>query len=217
MGTGIVSILLQHLVIGSHWQYSLAIAVFALNVILFILFLALLVVRCLVLSGSLRDLILEPGQGLYLGAIPTSLGTIVSMICYVCVDPWGPPVQYLALTLWGVQAVLSLFCIFSLHYLLITASHKFDLSQLTAGHLFPAISCIVASATGAAVASIVSNPQHGLWVLLGSYVLWGLGMPMAMMTTVIYFHRLMIHKLPPRELIVTVFIPIGERSLDGLN
>lgn len=42
-----------------------------------------------------------------------------------------------------------------------------------------------------------------------SYVLWGIGLPMAVVTLGIYFHRLTMHKLPPREAIITVFMPVG--------
>lgn len=42
-----------------------------------------------------------------------------------------------------------------------------------------------------------------------SYVLWGIGFPMAVVTLGVYFHRLTMHKLPPREVIITVFMPVG--------
>ena len=42
-----------------------------------------------------------------------------------------------------------------------------------------------------------------------SYVLWGPGVPLAMAILVIYFQRLTVHKLPPREVIVSIFLPLG--------
>lgn len=68
---------------------------------------------------------------------------------------------------------------------------------------------IVASASGGIVASVLPNPQHALWTLTVSYVLWGCGVPLAMFTMVIYFQRLTIHRLPPREVIVSFFLPLG--------
>jgi tellurite resistance protein TehA-like permease len=68
----------------------------------------------------------------------------------------------------------------------------------------------VASASGSHVTSVLTDPQHALWALVTSYIMWGIGVPMAMMMTMLYFHRLAIHKLPPRELMVSVFIPIGK-------
>ena len=209
MGTGIVSILVYDLPFDSRWQYWLSIGVFATNVILFTLFLGLLIARSIFCSGALEEMTLEPGQAIFLGAIPMSLGTIVSMLSYACVEPWGSGACLFAVALWGMQAVSSLLCVLSLHSLFFSNDRAFYLSQLTARHLFPAISCIVASATGSAVAGIIRDPQHALWVVLMSYMLWGIGFPLAMMITTAYLQRLMIYKLPSQELIVTAFIPIG--------
>jgi tellurite resistance protein TehA-like permease len=89
----------------------------------------------------------------------------------------------------------------------IHASHS--ISTMTAIWLLPIVATIVASASGGIVASILPSPQHALWTLITSYILWGTGVPLAMVTLVIYFHRLTMHKLPPREVIVSVFLPLG--------
>lgn len=210
MGTGITAILIHDLPYNARWLYWLSTVVFVLNIVIFLMLLALLLARFLACSGTWTALISNPEQYLFLGAVPMSLGTVISMICYVCVDAWGKPIQYLAITLWVIEVVLSITCAFFTPFLLISTNHGFDLSKLTARHLFPALSCVVASASGNFVASIVTSAQHGLWTVLISYVLWGIGVSMAMMILVIYFHRLLIHKLPPRELIVSVFLPIGK-------
>ncbi|KAK7717225.1 Plasma membrane sulfite pump involved in sulfite metabolism [Botryosphaeria dothidea] len=82
---------------------------------------------------------------------------------------------------------------------------------MTAVWLLPAATPIVTASNGATVASMLSawNQQHALWTLMVSYVLWGIGLPMAVVTLGIYFHRLTMHKLPPREAIITVFMPVG--------
>ncbi|KAJ2362386.1 Plasma membrane sulfite pump involved in sulfite metabolism [Coemansia sp. RSA 2611] len=40
-------------------------------------------------------------------------------------------------------------------------------------------------------------------------MLWAMGMGVAMLLTIVYLVRLVIHKLPPKEAIATVFIPLG--------
>lgn len=82
-------------------------------------------------------------------------------------------------------------------------------SDMTAVWLLPIIPNIVASATGAVVADILPNPQHALWIMMVSYVLWGMAIPMALAIIAIYFNRLISYKLPPREVIVSVFLPCG--------
>lgn len=87
--------------------------------------------------------------------------------------------------------------------------HNNELSGMTAAWLLPVVSTIVASASGGIVASVLENNQHALWTIIISYILWGTGVPLAMTVLAMYFHRLTIHKLPLREVIVSVFLPLG--------
>ena len=80
---------------------------------------------------------------------------------------------------------------------------------MTAAWLLPIVATIVAAATGGIVANALPNEQHALWTILVSYILWGCGVPLAMFTMVVYFHRLTIYSLPPREVIVSFFLPLG--------
>jgi tellurite resistance protein TehA-like permease len=93
--------------------------------------------------------------------------------------------------------------------------HTTELKSMTAAWLLPIVAPIVAAATGAIVADVLPNPQHALITVIVSYILWGTGFPLAMAVLVVYFHRLTIHKLPPREVIVSVFLPLGPLGQGG--
>ena len=95
--------------------------------------------------------------------------------------------------------------------------HETKLSTMTATWLLPIVATIVAAASGGIVAEVLPNPQHALWTLIVSYILWGTGVPLAMVVLVIYFQRLTIHKLPPREVIVSVFLPLGPLGQGGFG
>ncbi len=86
---------------------------------------------------------------------------------------------------------------------------------MTATWLLPIVAPIVASASGSIVATVLPNPQHALWTLIVSYILWGTGVPLALVVLVIYFQRLTLHALPQREVIVSVFLPIGPLGQGG--
>lgn len=86
---------------------------------------------------------------------------------------------------------------------------------MTAAWLLPIVAPIVAAASGGIVADILPNPQHALWTVIVSYILWGTGIPLAMAVLVIYFQRLTMYKLPPREVIVSVFLPLGPLGQGG--
>lgn len=93
--------------------------------------------------------------------------------------------------------------------------HASRLSTMTAAWLLPIVSTIVASASGGIIASVLPNDQHALITLIISYILWGTGVPFAMVVLVIYFQRLTLHHLPPREVIVSVFLPLGPLGQGG--
>jgi tellurite resistance protein TehA-like permease len=93
--------------------------------------------------------------------------------------------------------------------------HTTELKDLTAVWLLPVLPPIVAASTGAVVADILPNPQHALITVIMSYILWGTGVPLAMVVMVVYFQRLTVHKLPPREVIVSAFVPVGPLGKGG--
>jgi tellurite resistance protein TehA-like permease len=94
-------------------------------------------------------------------------------------------------------------------------THKNRHETMTAAWLLPIVSCIVAAASGGVVASVLPNPNHALITILTSYVLWSMGIPLALVVMTIYFHRLAIYKLPPQEVIVSVFLPLGPMGQGG--
>lgn len=89
------------------------------------------------------------------------------------------------------------------------------LSSMTAVWLLPIVSCIVAASSGAIVAGVLPDDQYALWTVLASYVLWGIGLPLALMVMVIYLQRLTLHKLPSKAVIVSVFLPLGPLGQGG--
>lgn len=140
--------------------------------------------------------------------------TIVNMFVLVCVPWWGGASVNVAWAMWWVDVAASVACCVGLPFMMMYV-HPTSLSTMTAAWLLPIVAPIVAAASGAVVASVLPNPQHALYTIVTSYVLWGIGVPMAMVTLVIYFHRLAMYKLPPREVIVSVFLPLGPMGQGG--
>src|SRR5258708_12210859 len=86
--------------------------------------------------------------------------------------------------------------------------HDTQLPAVTAAWLLPIASAIVASAVGGVVAEVLVNEQHALWTLVVCYVLWGTAIPLSMSCLFIYLHRLTMHNLPPRDVIVSPLLPV---------
>ena len=77
MGTGVVSILLHELPFQFRGLGIIANIIFALNVVLFVLFLLATLARYLCFRNMLRLMLLHPAQSLFTGTFPMGLGTIV--------------------------------------------------------------------------------------------------------------------------------------------
>lgn len=96
-----------------------------------------------------------------------------------------------------------------------SASHQRSLDTITAAQLLPIAATIVAAGTGSETAAILPHPQYALGTLLASYVMWGMGMPLAISVLVMYYQRLALHKMPPREVIISAFLPLGPLGFGG--
>ncbi|KAE8453613.1 hypothetical protein EG329_009124 [Mollisiaceae sp. DMI_Dod_QoI] len=214
MGTGIVSILLHNLPYNGRWLYWISVVIFALNVGLFVVFTVISLLRYILYPEIFVVMLRHPGQSVFVGTFPMGLATIINMIVFVCVPAWGGPWPNIAWGLWWFDAAVSVLCCFSIPFATMYI-HTSTLQTMLATWLLPIVPPIVAAASGAIVASVLPNPQHALWTIITSYVLWGTGVPLAMVVLVMYFQRLTIHHLPPKEVIVSVFLPLGPLGQGG--
>lgn len=215
MGTGVVSTLLFNIPWHTSWLYYLSITVFILNIIIFTSAFAISVARYTIWPEIWSVMIQDPVNSLFLGTIPMGFATIVQMWVFVCVPAWGPWAVWVAFGMWIVDAVVAVGVTVSLGILLMSASHQRSLDSITAAQLLPIAATIVAASTGSNVAGVIPDVQVKLGVILASYVLWGMGQPLAVSVIVIYYQRLALHKLPPREVIVSCFLPLGPLGLGG--
>uniref|UniRef100_A0A093V422 Sulfite efflux pump SSU1 n=1 Tax=Talaromyces marneffei PM1 TaxID=1077442 RepID=A0A093V422_TALMA len=208
MGTGIVSMLLYTLPYNGRWLYWLSIVFFALNALFFLIFFGISILRYVLYPSLFPIMITHPTQSLFLGTLPMGFATLINMLCLVCVPAWGQQAGYVALAMWIVDAVLSVFTCFGIIFIMITRRTKTKLGSMSVAWLLPSASCVVAAASGGIVAEVVPNSQIALEILVTSFILWGIGISLASMVIVIYLMRLMLHKLPPKAVIVSTFLPL---------
>ncbi|KAL2812149.1 voltage-dependent anion channel [Aspergillus granulosus] len=217
MGTGIVSTLLYTLPYNWTWLYWISVVIFALNVLLFIIVCVISILRYTLYPEIFRAMITHPTQSMFIGTLPMGFATIVNMLCFVCVPAWGPWARDFTWAMWITDAVISMTTALALPFLLMSRRDETPLSSMTAVWLLPIVGTVVAASSGALVAEILPNPQHALWTVIVSYVLWGIGLPLALMVMVIYLQRLTLHKIPPKAMIVSVFLPLGPLGQGGFG
>ncbi|KAL4989672.1 voltage-dependent anion channel [Aspergillus falconensis] len=217
MGTGIVSILLNTLPYNGTWLYRISIIIFVLNVLLFVIFFTLTLIRYILWPDIFPLMVTHPSQSLFLGTLPMGFATIINMFCFVCIPAWGEWAKYAAWAMWIIDAVLSILTCFGIPFIMMTRKADVSLSSMGAAWLLPIVACVVAAASGGIVAEVLPHPEYALATILASYVLWGIGVPLALMVTVIYLQRLMLHKLPPKAIIVSTFLPLGPLGQGGFG
>jgi C4-dicarboxylate transporter/malic acid transport protein len=207
MGTGIVSILLFRLPYTADWVEAVSYSFFVLNVLLFILFTVLSILRYTLYPQIWGAMIRHPAQSLFIGCFPTGLATIINMMILAC-QQFGNGWIYFTWALWWIDVFLSIATCLSMPFI-IMHKHRPGLPNITAGFLLPIVPAIVASASGGVLADVLPNTNHALTTIVVSYILWGIGVFLTAIILALYFHRLTLHALPNREVIVSVLIPIG--------
>ncbi|KAK5998415.1 Sulfite efflux pump SSU1 [Cladobotryum mycophilum] len=215
MGTGIVAILLHNLPWNGYWLHVISYIFFVFNILLFITFLIISLLRYTLYPEIWFAMIRHPAQSLFLGCVPMALATIINMMIFSC-SQWGPWLIYLAWGLWWFDVLVSMATCISMPFI-VWNRHRPGLQNTTAALLLPIVPCIVAAATGGVVASELPNYGHAFTTIIASYILWGIGQALSACVMALYFHRLTVHNLPPKEAIVSVFLPVGPLGQGGFG
>ncbi|KAJ2212008.1 Plasma membrane sulfite pump involved in sulfite metabolism [Coemansia sp. RSA 487] len=206
MGTGITGILMYKFPYPCAPLRYVAMATALFNLILFTLFSVLFLWR-LIRYRDFYSILLHPQMSMALGAIPMGMSTlIISLVTMI--TPYGAPwVPTLSLVLWAVNVALSLLTFFIVPFAVIT-HQEHTLEKVNATMILPIVSTVVAASTGAIVCTLYDG-DIATSIIVVSYSLWGMGLGLSTMVTVVYLLRLTFFKLPPKEAIVSVFIPLG--------
>ncbi|GMK57176.1 hypothetical protein CspeluHIS016_0400100 [Cutaneotrichosporon spelunceum] len=210
MGCGMASILLYRFPFPAAWLRYLGIAVFVLNVVVFVLLLLATIARYLFYKGVWRAVANHNLAGLFWGTFPMGFVTIVTMICYVCVPAWGRRWAYIALGFWWVDVVLAVVVSLGMTFVMFTRQRQ-TAQTLGPQWLLPIVSCIVASASGGTVAEALMpyNPELSRGTLVVAYCMWGLGIPLAMMVIALLIFRFATGGAPRGQSLAAIFLPVG--------
>lgn len=217
MGTGVVSLLLAAIPFKAQWLYWLAVIFLGLNAVLFTCAFFISFLRYTLYPEIWTVMIADSTNSLFLGTIPMGFATLISAWCTLCIPHWGPWAVTLAWVCWIIDSVVAVTVTISLTVMLISATNRQNLDRITAVQLLPIAASIVAAGTGARVAEHLQDPNDALGTLIASYIMWGLSTPLAMTVLVMYYTRLALHKLPPREIVVSSFLPLGPLGMGGYS
>ncbi|WP_414444847.1 TDT family transporter [Burkholderia sp. 22PA0106] len=215
MGTGVVFLVLNALPGASPLKPLLAGWLWRIDIALYALFAAMFVGRLVLFGETVRPMLRHPIQSLFLGTLPMGLAPIVNGIVLFGGAHDGNTATSVAFGLWGFDAVLSVAVAVGVPYLVFTVQEH-SLERLTAALLLPIVAPEVAASSAAVLAPHL-NVETARWVVGAGYVLWAISVPLAFSILTIVLFRLVIHKLPHRELGVTSFLTLGPIGTGALG
>ena len=214
MGTGVLALALRQVQVPM--LLGLAEALWWLTVMLFIVFCMLYSARWLLFFDEARRIFGHSTVSMFFGTIPMGLATILNGGLVFGLARWGEGLLPWIEALWWLDVVLALLCAVAIPYLMFTRQeHSID--QMTAVWLLPVVAAEVAAASGGLLVPHLADPQAQFLVLVTSYVMWAVSMPVAFSILTILMLRMALHKLPPANMAASSWLALGPIGTGALG
>ena len=118
MSTGVISIMLHQLPYHAHWLNIISYIFFVLNLVLFLIFTFISILRYTLYPQIFPAVMRHPHQSLFVATFPVGLATLINMIVLVCAPAWGHGWATFAWVLWWIDSVLALATCFQLTFVM---------------------------------------------------------------------------------------------------
>lgn len=215
MGTGILALALNQLPLPIAGLTAIGRTLWEFNIGLFALFSILYAARWVFFHDGARRIFGHSVMSMFFGAIPMGLATIINGFLVFGVPIWGEAAVEIATALWWIDAGMAFSCGLLVPYLMFTRQdHSVD--KMTAVWLLPIVACEVTAASGAQLLPHLAQAD-ALGFLLLNYALWALSVPLAMSILVILLLRLLLHKLPHRDMAASSWLALGPIGTGALG
>jgi C4-dicarboxylate transporter/malic acid transport protein len=207
MGTGALALALNQIPLRIPGAYDVAGGLWLFDIVLFALFTVLYAARWVFFFDGARGIFEHPVASMFLGAIPMGLATIINGLLIFGLALWGKPAICIAHALWWADVTMSLACGLLVPFFMFTLQDH-SMERMTAVWLLPIVAAEVAAASGALLVPHLLASE-AFTVLILSYALWAFSVPLAMSILVILLLRLVLHKLPEREMAASGWLALG--------
>ena len=208
MGTGVVALIISEFPMLKALTWQLGTGLWYFNILLFVLFSVLYGLRWAFYPHEAKQIFQHPSMSLFLGTIPMALATILNGFLKYGQPIYGDTAVQIAQTLWYADVVLALLVAWAVPFAMYR-HQEHALQQMTAVWLLPIVACEVAASSGGLLLGHLPADTHAVAILLGSYLLWGVSVLPAFAILTILMLRLVLHKLPEKELAVSSWLALG--------
>ena len=149
-------------------------------------------------------------QTCYLGAVPISFETVGTGL--VIFYSGHKSADYVAQVFFWIAVLMTLVVTTGGVYSMYRRQGRHTMNDVTGAWFLLFIPMIVGAAFGSNLANAVSL-KNGTAVIVVSFLMLSLGIGLSFLVLGIYLWRLMSCQLPPRESIVSTFVPVGPPSM----
>ena len=208
MGTGVVALIVSEFPMLKALTWQLGTGLWYFNILLFVLFSVLYGLRWAFYPHEAKQIFQHPSMSLFLGTIPMALATILNGFLKYGQPIYGDTAVQIAQALWYADVILALLVAWAVPFAMYR-HQEHALQQMTAVWLLPIVACEVAASSGGLLLGHLAADTHAVAILLGSYVLWGVSVLPAFAILTILMLRLVLHKLPEKELAVSSWLALG--------
>lgn len=216
MGTGILALAINQFPMDLPGLHVTGLVVWLANILMFSTFVALYTARWILFPAQARRIVGHSVMSMFFGAIPMGLATIVNGFIVFGLPLWGPVALRVAEWLWWIDVALSLACGVGIPFLMFTRQNH-SMETMTAVWLLPIVAAEVAAASAGLLVPHLVDPQAALRMLVIGYALWAFSVPLAMSMLVILVLRLVLHKLPHKDMAASGWLSLGPIGTGALG
>ncbi len=186
------------------------------DTLFFTLFSFLFIARMILYPHTTKLMLNHPIQSMFIGAIPMALVPVLEGFAFFGQNFFGSQAIGMALILWWIDVFLAIGSGWLIPYIMFTSQKEHKLENMTALWLMPIVAAEVTATAGGLLAPYFSGATaEGIIII--SYVLWALSVPLALSILVILFLRLVTHKLPNKALATTSWLTLGPLGTGALG
>ena len=215
MGTGITALCIGVLPWTTPALHAFGCGLWLFNMALFIFFATLWILNVMCHPQAQLKTLNHSTMPFFLGCMAMGMTTVVNGFIVFGLPLWGTAMIKVAEILWYLNSFISISLILVVSTFMFS-KHKHTLESMTAVWLLPFVAAEVSASSGGIIAAHL-EPSHGYPILILSYMLWGIALPLAFSIIVILFQRLSIYKLPVKELGATMWLPLGPISMGAFG
>lgn len=188
--------------------YAIGCIFFLFNIFLFLFNIAMISARFYFYPYTFRASFLHPTESLFVPAAAVSFGTIlINITQYGVGHQTGDWLEWTMIVMYWFYCALATILSATI-YLILWSTQTFTIAQMTPVWIFPAYNLLITGPHAGQLAQKVPASE-GLQIIIGGFIVQGIGFMLSLMIYSAFLYRLMTHKLPKENVRPGMFVSVG--------